>query len=88
MIDDVVYYCVVNMLGGVVCMFIMVLNNVILFFGLVFVNKGLVNVMLEDKYLLNGLNVYEGKVIYKVVVDVLGEKLGLIYMLVEEVLKG
>lgn len=83
-----VYYCVVNMLGGVVCIFIMVFNNVILLFGLVFVNKGFVKVMLEDKYLFNGLNVYEGKVIYKVVVDVLGEELGLIYILVEVVFKG
>lgn len=76
------------MFGGVVCIFIMVFNNVILLFGLVFVNKGFVKVMLEDKYLLNGLNVYEGKVMYKVVVDVLGEELGFIYILVEVVLKG
>lgn len=39
-IDDVVYYCVVNMFGGVVRILIMVLNNVILLFGFVLVNKG------------------------------------------------
>lgn len=43
--------------------------------------------MLEDIYLLNGLNVYEGKVIYQVVVEVLGEQLGIIYILVLDVLR-
>lgn len=39
-VNDVVYYCVVNMFGVVLCIFIYVLNNVILLFVLVLVDKG------------------------------------------------
>jgi len=38
--------------------------------------------------LLNGLNVHEGKVTYKAVVDALGEELGLTYTPAEVALKG
>ena len=44
--------------------------------------------MLEDKHLLNGLNVHEGKVTYKAVVDALGEELGLTYTPADVALKG
>ncbi len=87
-IDDVVHYCVANMPGGVARTSTMALNNATLPFGLALANKGPANAMLEDKHLLNGLNVHEGKVTYKAVVDALGEKLGLIYTPAEEALKG
>ena len=86
-IDDVVHYCVANMPGGVARTSTMALNNATLPFGLALANKGPKQAMLDDKHLLNGLNVHEGKVTYKAVVDALGEKLGLIYTPAEEALK-
>ncbi|BFT30416.1 alanine dehydrogenase [Alteromonas sp. D210916BOD_24] len=87
-IDDVVHYCVANMPGGVARTSTMALNNATLPFGLALANKGPAKAMLEDKHLLNGLNVHEGKVTYKAVVDALGEELGLTYTPAEEALKG
>ncbi|ALS98387.1 alanine dehydrogenase [Lacimicrobium alkaliphilum] len=78
-IDGVVHYCVANMPGGVARTSTMALNNATLPFGLALANKGPKKAMLEDQHLLNGLNVHEGKVTYKAVVDALGEKLGLTY---------
>jgi len=43
-------------------------------------NKGPKQAMLENPHLLNGLNVHEGKVTYKAVVDALGSELNLEYM--------
>ncbi|AYA64556.1 alanine dehydrogenase [Alteromonas sp. RKMC-009] len=86
-IDDVVHYCVANMPGGVARTSTMALNNATLPFGLALANKGPKQAMLDDKHLLNGLNVHEGKVTYKAVVDALGEKLGLTYTPAEEALK-
>ena len=88
MVDDVVHYCVANMPGGVARTSTMALNNATLPFGLALANKGPVKAMLEDKHLLNGLNVHEGKVTYKAVVDALGEELGLTYTPAEVALKG
>ena len=87
-IDDVVHYCVANMPGGVARTSTMALNNATLPFGLALANKGPVNAMLQDKHLLNGLNVHEGKVTYKAVVDALGESLNLTYTPAEDALKG
>jgi alanine dehydrogenase len=87
-IDDVVHYCVANMPGGVARTSTMALNNATLPFGLALANKGPVNAMLQDKHLLNGLNVHEGKVTYRAVVDALGESLNLTYTPAEEALKG
>ncbi|MBC3767762.1 alanine dehydrogenase [Neptunicella marina] len=78
-IDDVVHYCVANMPGGVARTSTMALNNATLPFGLALANKGPKQAMLDDPHLLNGLNVHEGKVTYKAVVDALGEQLGLTY---------
>ena len=86
-IDDVVHYCVANMPGGVARTSTMALNNATLPFGLALANKGPKQAMLEDKHLLNGLNVHEGKVTYKAVVDALGEDLGLTYTPAEEALR-
>ncbi|OJF68230.1 alanine dehydrogenase [Alteromonas sp. V450] len=87
-VEDVVHYCVANMPGGVARTSTMALNNATLPFGLALANKGPANAMLEDKHLLNGLNVHEGKVTYKAVVDALGEELGLTYTPAEIALKG
>ena len=78
-VDGVVHYCVANMPGGVARTSTMALNNATLPFGLALANKGPKQAMLDDAHLLNGLNVYEGKVTYKAVVDALGKSLGLTY---------
>lgn len=86
-IDDVVHYCVANMPGGVARTSTMALNNATLPFGLALANKGPVAAMLADPHLLNGLNVHEGKVTYKAVVDALGDKMGIQYTPAAEALK-
>ena len=78
-IDGVVHYCVANMPGGVARTSTIALNNATLPFGLALANKGPKQAMLDDAHLLNGLNVHEGKVTYKAVVDALGKSLGLTY---------
>ncbi len=87
-VDDVVHYCVANMPGGVARTSTMALNNATLPFGLALANKGPAKAMLDDPHLLAGLNVHEGKVTYKAVVDALGEQLGLTYVPAAEALKG
>jgi len=87
-IDDVVHYCVANMPGGVARTSTMALNNATLPFGLALANKGPKQAMLDDPHLLNGLNVHNGIVTYKAVVDALGEKLGLTYMPAAEALNS
>jgi alanine dehydrogenase len=79
-IDGVVHYCVANMPGGVARTSTMALNNATLPFGLALANKGPKQAMLDDPHLLNGLNVHEGKVTYKAVVEALGDSMDLTYM--------
>jgi alanine dehydrogenase len=78
-VDGVVHYCVANMPGGVARTSTLALNNATLPFGLALANKGPAKAMLEDKHLLNGLNVHKGMVTCEAVVDALGEQLGLTY---------
>ncbi|MBD3584413.1 alanine dehydrogenase [Salinimonas sp. HHU 13199] len=87
-VDDVVHYCVANMPGGVARTSTMALNNATLPFGLALANKGPAKAMLDDPHLLAGLNVHEGKVTYKAVVDALGDQLNLTYVPAAEALKG
>lgn len=87
-VDDVVHYCVANMPGGVARTSTMALNNATLPFGLALANKGPAKAMLDDPHLLNGLNVHEGKITYKAVVDALSEELGLTYTPATEALNG
>ncbi|MCW8108098.1 alanine dehydrogenase [Alteromonas ponticola] len=86
-VDDVVHYCVANMPGGVARTSTMALNNATLPFGLALANKGPKQAMLADHHLLNGLNVHEGKVTYKAVVDALGDQLNLTYVDAKDALK-
>ena len=78
-VDGVVHYCVANMPGGVARTSTMALNNATLPFGLALANKGPKQAMMEDIHLLNGLNVHEGKVTYKAVVEALGDQLDIQY---------
>jgi alanine dehydrogenase len=85
-IDDVVHYCVANMPGGVARTSTMALNNATLPFGIALANKGAKQAMLDDVHLLNGLNVHEGFVTYKAVVDALEGELKLNYKSPQEAL--
>ena len=72
MVDDVVHYCVANMPGGVPKTSTFALNNVTLPFAINLANKGAKQALLNDEYLLKGLNVHAGKVTYKEVANELG----------------
>ncbi len=71
-IDDVVLYCVANMPGGVPLTSTYALNNATLPFVLSIANKGIKQALLDDKHLLNGLNICQGKLTYKAVADAQG----------------
>jgi len=71
-VDNVVHYCVTNMPGAVARTSTLALENSTLPFTLALANKGYKNALTSDKHLLNGLNVYNGKVTYKAVADALG----------------
>lgn len=70
--DDVVMYCVANMPGGVPLTSTYALNNATLPFVLAIANKGIKQALLDDKHLLNGLNVSQGKVTYQAVSNAQG----------------
>jgi alanine dehydrogenase len=71
-VDDVVHYCVANMPGAVPRTSTVALNNATLPHIVSIANKGYKAALLEDPHLLNGLNVYEGKVTCSSVADSLG----------------
>lgn len=62
MVDDVVHYCVANMPGAVARTSTFALNNVTLPFALALAGQGAEGAMRADPHLMNGLNVYKGKV--------------------------
>ena len=71
-IDDIVHYCVANMPGAVPRTSTFALNNVTLPFTLQLAEKGARQAMLDNPYLLDGLNVYRGQVTYADVARDLG----------------
>ncbi len=71
-VDDVVHYCVANMPGGVARTSTYALNNATLPFTLALANKGWKKALSDDKHLLNGLNVWNGKVTNQPVAEALG----------------
>lgn len=72
LVDGVVHYCVANMPGAVARTSTFALNNATLPYILKIANKGYKKALLEDQHLMNGLNVFKGKVTYKSVSDSLG----------------
>lgn len=60
-VNDVVHYCVANMPGAVSLTSTMALTSTTLHHGLAIADKGLEKALSEDKNLMNGLNVYDGK---------------------------
>lgn len=71
-IDNIVHYCVANMPGAVPRTSTFALNNVTLPFTLALANKGYKKALLDDRNLLNGLNVHAGHITYKAVAEDLG----------------
>jgi alanine dehydrogenase len=72
--DGVVHYCVTNMPGAVARTSTQALENSTLPFSLAIAGKGYEKAFRDDKHLLAGLNVIDGKVTYKAVADALGLK--------------
>ncbi|MDF2691067.1 MAG: ald, partial [Gammaproteobacteria bacterium] len=73
MVDGVVHYCVANMPGGVARTSSLALNNATLPFVLKLADQGYKVALLNDHHLLNGLNIYRGKVTCRAVADALGK---------------
>ncbi|MDH3638699.1 MAG: alanine dehydrogenase [Gammaproteobacteria bacterium] len=73
-VDDVVHYCVANMPGAVARTSALALNNATLPFTMALANKGYRQALVDDQHLLNGLNVYHGKITYEAVATNLGYK--------------
>lgn len=71
-VDDVVHYCVANMPGAVPRTSTFALNNATLPYILNIANKGYRQALLDDKHLLNGLNVIGGQVTCQSVATNLG----------------
>ncbi|MBN8649850.1 MAG: alanine dehydrogenase [Cytophagales bacterium] len=81
-IDDIVHYCVANMPGAVPYTSTLALTNATLPYALKLANNGWKKACKENEDLLKGLNVVQGKVVYKAVADAFN----LPYTSVEEVL--
>jgi alanine dehydrogenase len=71
-VDGIVHYCVANMPGAVPRTSTFALNNATLPFTLQLANQGAKQAMLANPHLLEGLNVYRGKVTYADVARDLG----------------
>lgn len=71
-IDNVVHYCVANMPGAVPYTSTIALTNATLPYAVKLANKGWKAACKEDDALFKGLNVVNGKVVYKGVADAFG----------------
>jgi len=68
-IDDVVHYCVANMPGAVPYTSTLGLTNVTLPYAIMIANKGWKRALAEDPELKLGLNIANGKIVYRYVAD-------------------
>ncbi|MBA4852197.1 alanine dehydrogenase [Emticicia sp. BO119] len=68
-IDDVVHYCVANMPGAVPYTSTLALTNATLPYAIQLANKGWKKACADNEELKKGLNVVDGKVVYKGVAD-------------------
>jgi alanine dehydrogenase len=71
-VDGVIHYCVANMPAAVARTSTQGLTNATLPYALKLANLGYKKAMLQDPHLMNGLNVYRGKVTNKYVAEDLG----------------
>ncbi len=73
-VDDIVHYCVANMLGGVPRTSTLALNKATLPFLSKLAKEGCKKALMKDSNFMAGLNVYKGNVTYKAVAEVFGHK--------------
>lgn len=73
-VDGIVHYCVSNMPGAVPRTSTFALNNATLPFVLALANHGYKQAMLIDPHLMNGLNVYKGRLTHKAVASALNQE--------------
>jgi len=71
-VDGIVHYCVANMPGAVSLTSTMALTSNTLKYGLEIADKGLENACLENRHIMDGLNIYEGKCTNEAVAHSLG----------------
>ncbi len=71
-VDDIVHYCVANMPGAVARTSTYALNNVTLPFAMRIADLGWKEAMRRDPHLANGLNIWNGHIIYEAVATALG----------------
>jgi len=71
-IDDIVHYCVANMPGAVPYTSTLALTNATLPYAIQLANKGWKKACSENNELKLGLNIVDGKVVYKGVADAFG----------------
>jgi alanine dehydrogenase len=71
-VDGVIHYCVTNMPGGVPKTSAHALNNATLPFVIAIADKGWKQALVEDRHLLNGLNVWNGNITCEPVARALG----------------
>ncbi len=68
-VDDIVHYCVANMPGAVPFTSTLGLTNVTLPYTVQIANKGWKKALKDDSELLKGLNIADGKIVYKDVAE-------------------
>ena len=68
-VHDAIFYCVANMPGAVPATSTYALANATIKYGLALANKGWEKAIADDVNLAKGLNVHEGKIMYKAVAD-------------------
>ena len=71
-VDGIVHYCVANIPGAVPYTSTLALTNATLRYALALADKGWRKACHDDPALARGLNIVEGKVVYKAVADVFG----------------
>ena len=71
-IDDIVHYCVANMPGAVPYTSTLALTNATLPYALQLANKGWQQACVENEELKKGLNVVQGKIVYRGVAEAFG----------------
>ncbi len=84
-IDDIVHYCVANMPGAVPYTSTLALTNATLPYALQLANKGWKKACADNEELKKGLNVANGKIVYKGVSDAWGLPFNEVETVLEEV---
>jgi alanine dehydrogenase len=73
-VDGIVHYCVANMPGAVPYTSTLGLTNVTLPYAVAIADKGWKKALEEDSELRKGLNIVDGKIVYKDVADAFNMK--------------